>query len=269
MVLYFSGTGNSQFVALQLAERLGEETAVAVNPYIKAGGRAAFQSSRPLVLVAPTYCWRLPRVVERWVLETGFEGNRDAYFVLTCGGDCGNAAAYAKKLCAKKGLRFRGLAPVVMPENYLAMFPTPNEGECQAILEKAGPRVAALAEKIRAGEPFDQPPVSLLAKLKSGPVNPLFYAFCVRDKGFGVSGRCVSCGKCALRCPLNNIVMVDGKPAWQGNCTHCMACIGGCPTGAIAYKANSEGRRRYYIMQDALVWERSGDSIEKNAQHSN
>lgn len=265
MVLYFSGTGNSQFVALQLAEKLGEDAAVPINPYMKAGEKAAFHAERPLVFVAPTYCWRLPKVVEQWILGTGFEGSQDAYFILTCGGDCGNAAAYAEKLCAKKGLRFCGLAPVIMPENYLAMFPTPSEGECQAIMEKAGPHIAALAEQIRAGQPLEKPPVSLSGKLKSGPVNPLFYAFCVHDKGFTVSSRCVSCGKCALRCPLNNIAMVEGKPAWQGHCTHCMACIGGCPTGAIAYKAKSEGRRRHYIMQDALCWGTGGKKAEASA----
>ena len=61
---------------------------------------------------------------------------------------------------------------------------------------------------------------------------------------------CVSCGKCAQRCPLNNIRISDGKPVWNGNCTHCMACIGGCPTEAIEYKSASKGNRRYYIMKD-------------------
>lgn len=73
----------------------------------------------------------MPRAVEQWIREAHFEGNPNAYFVLTCGVGCGNAAAYAQKLCTEKGLRFCGLAPVVMPENYLAMFATPSEGECQ------------------------------------------------------------------------------------------------------------------------------------------
>ncbi|MFQ8599465.1 MAG: 4Fe-4S binding protein [Oscillospiraceae bacterium] len=36
----------------------------------------------------------------------------------------------------------------------------------------------------------------------------------------------------------------------EGNCTHCMACIGGCPTEAIDYKSISKGKRRYYIMEE-------------------
>lgn len=254
MVFYFSGTGNSQFAALRLAEMLGDQQVVSINRYLKSGERAVVRSDRPLVFVAPTYSWRLPKVVEQWIMEAEFQGNRDAYFVLTCGGSCGNAAAYAEKLCVKKGLRFMGLAPVVMPENYLALFPTPDGAECRRIMENAEPTIAALGERIQAGQQFGRPDISLGERLESGPVNPLFYALFVHDKGFRVSERCVSCGKCALRCPLNNIALTKGRPVWKGNCTHCMACIGGCPTGAIEYKSKSKERHRHYIMDDVLCW---------------
>ena len=74
-------------------------------------------------------------------MENDFEGSRDAYFILTCGGSGGNAAVYAEKLCRRKGLRYRGLCSVLMPENYLALFPTPGESESREIIEKAGPDV--------------------------------------------------------------------------------------------------------------------------------
>ena len=241
-------------MALQLAERIEEEQVVSINRRMKAGKRETIRSKRPLVFVAPTYSWRLPRVVEQWILDTDFQGSRDAYFVLTCGSSCGNAAAYAAKLCAKKGWRFHGLAPVVMPENYLALFPTPSASECRTIVKNALPRIAALAEQIRAGARLAGASASLGGKLESGPINPLFYALFVHDKGFSVSDRCISCGKCARRCPLNNIRLTEGRPAWKGNCTHCMACIGGCPTEAIEYTSKTKGRHRHYMMQDALCW---------------
>ncbi len=69
--------------------------------------------------------------------------------VLTCGVGCGNAAAYAQKLCTEKGLRFCGLAPVVMPENYLAMFATPARG-VPAILKR--PRSEIRSENPAGGK---------------------------------------------------------------------------------------------------------------------
>ncbi len=257
MIFYFSGTGNSQFVALQMAQLL-EDDIVSINRLVKQESTPSFHSERPLVFVMPTYSWRIPRVVEKWIRETDFTGNRDAYFVLTCGGSVGNAAAYAKKLCEKEHLNFCGLAGVVMPENYLALGPTPNGPECQSIINAAEPRIASLTNIIRAGTPFPEERISFADWLKSGPVNPLFYTWYVHDKGFTVSDACLSCGACAKRCPLNNIELSGGKPTWKGTCTHCMACIAGCPVEAIEYKTITQGRHRHYIMNDALCWE-NGD----------
>lgn len=250
MVFYFSGTGNSQLGAKQIAQELGDEL-VSINQCLKGGERETFHPRGPVVFVAPLYAWRLPRVVERWIRETDFAGATDAYFVLTMGGDTGgNAAAYANALCGEVGLRFRGLAAVSMPENYIALSAAPSQEACADILAAAKPQFSRLAQLVAAGEPFPQEPVSLMGRLISGPVNPLYYAIAIHDKGFAVSDACISCGKCAKRCPLNNIRMEAGKPVWKGNCTHCMACIGGCPTTAIEYKSISKGKRRYYIMED-------------------
>lgn len=52
---------------------------------------------------------------------------------------------------------------------------------------------------------------------------------------------CVGCGLCERVCPLGNIALEGGKPAWRGTCTHCMACICRCPAEAIEYGKHSEG----------------------------
>ena len=259
MIFYFSGTGNSQLAAHRMAEQLGDE-AVSINRYLKAGETGSFHAESPLVFVAPTYSWRLPRVVERWIGCAEFTGCTDAYFVLTCGGSTGHAAKYAQRLGKREGLEFRGLAEGVMPENYLALGPTPSAEECRAIIEAARPRIDRLAELVRAGEPFPDEPPTLVGRLESGPVNPLFYRFYVHDAGFTASDACTSCGKCVARCPLNNVRLADGKPTWNGTCTHCMACIGGCPVEAIEYKDVSKGMHRHYIMDDKLCWKEAEEA---------
>ena len=249
MIFYFSGTGNSQRAAKQIAAELDDEL-VSINECLKKDEKMTFCVERPLVFVMPTYAWQMPKAVERWISEMKFEGNSNAYFVLTCGGSVGNAAAYAKKLCRKTGLCFLGLALLTMPNNYVALSNTPDKKECAVILEKAEKSVTSLTARIKKTEPFPEAPISFKDRMNSGPVNGLFYTLFVRDKGFHSSDACISCGKCARRCPLNNIDMVNGKPVWKGHCTHCMACIGGCPAEAIEYKSASEGNRRYYIMED-------------------
>ena len=100
---------------------------------------------------------------------------------------------------------------------------------------------------IAAGQDF--PPVRprLKDKIASGPVNAVFYSFFVKDRKFRTTDQCVSCGKCVESCLLHNISLEQGRPVWHGHCTHCMACISRCPTGAIEYGKHSVGLRRYYL----------------------
>ena len=114
-----------------------------------------------------------------------------------------------------------------------------------AIVAAARPVLEQGAGYIRRGTDFPDQKAGTVDKLKSGPVNTLFYRFNVRAKPFHVAGSCVSCGKCAAACPLGNIRMEQGLPVWGNRCTHCMACICGCPAGAIEYGNASRGKPRY------------------------
>lgn len=118
MILYFSGTGNSRYAALRLGELTGE-LVNSINQCLKEGAAIGLHSKNHYVVVSPVYAWRLPRVVERFIRQASFSGNTGIYFVLTCGDDVGNAAKYARRLCAKKGLRgLRPLCEALSAEQY-------------------------------------------------------------------------------------------------------------------------------------------------------
>lgn len=244
MIVYFTGTGNSRYCAELLAHRL-EDTCVSAFHGIRDHIAAELTSQLPWVFVSPTYSWQAPHVFLDYLRSGTFSGSRDAYFVLTCGSDIGNAQAGLQALCKQKGFRCRGVLPVVMPENYIAMFSAPGREEALSILSAARPGLEQAANWIQAGLDFPDGKVTLMDRLKSGPVNALFYRFNVRDKPFTVSDACISCGKCEAACPLGNIRMENGRPVWGGRCTHCMACICGCPTEAIEYGRVSRGKPRY------------------------
>ena len=62
MILYFSGTGNSRYVAERIAKALGDEL-FNMNDHIKAGDTSPVTSDERLIIVTPTYAWRIPRIV--------------------------------------------------------------------------------------------------------------------------------------------------------------------------------------------------------------
>ena len=244
MIIYFTGTGNSRYVAQAVACELDDEL-IDARPYIRDSALLQLHSERPWIIVAPTYCWRLPRVFEDLLRHSSLSGVRQVYFMMSCGTDTGNAEHYLKKLCRDKDWDYMGLFPICMPENYIAMFDVPDETLSAKLIRIGGKSARKAARRIRDGVPFKPVPVGISGKLHSGPVNPLFYQLFVKDRAFFATDACIGCGKCVQACMLQNIVLKAGKPVWQGNCTHCMACICGCPCQAIEYGKKSLCKRRY------------------------
>lgn len=109
MVLYFTGTGNSRYLARRIAEGL-EMPLYDLNACIKAGNAAPVQTGRDVVLVTPTYAWRIPRVVSEWLDKTALTGAERIWFVMDCGSEIGNAAGYNRQLAAQKQLKYMGTA---------------------------------------------------------------------------------------------------------------------------------------------------------------
>lgn len=245
MILYFTGTGNSRYIARKMADILGD-VLVCMNEKIKQNDTQKIEVKDRLIFIFPTYAWRMPRIVEQWIKNTEFVGTEKTWFVMDCGGEIGNAAKYNKKLCEEKQFTYMGTTPIVMPENYIAMFNAPEEEEAKKVIQKADPNIDQAAHIIENGYTFAEPRNNLYDRFMSSVINPLFYPLFVKADAFFADDKCVGCGKCEKLCPMNNIKMTDKRPVWDKNCTHCMACICHCPTGAIEYGKKSVGKPRYH-----------------------
>lgn len=248
MILYFTGTGNSRYVARKIAEEINDEV-VSINQLIKQESEdELISTNKPFIFVCPTYAWRLPKVVTEFIRKTKFSGNNKVYFIMTCGEDTAKAINYIQKLCDDKGWELKGMAEIKMPENYIALFPVPDKEAAKEIIEEADKLIYKIASDIRNENNFNiVAPSGLNGTIKSGITNIAFYKFIVHAKGFYSTNQCIGCGKCVNLCPLNNISLKNEKPTWKNKCTHCMACISGCPTKAIEYKNKTQNKERYYL----------------------
>lgn len=244
MVLYFSGTGNSRYVAKKIAEDSGDEL-VSICQKLKSGDFGEIRSEKPLVFVGPVYAGRLPRVMDEYIRKVKFSGTQRAYFVVTCAQTPWVTVQYVEKLCAEKGFSLLGFNSIVMPQGYIAGGGTQPKEVNDKILKAADPKIISIAETIRDKQvlPKEQPGKTMMSKV----LNPIMYSMIISAKCFRVTDKCSGCEKCEQRCPLNNIKLTNGKPVWGDQCTHCMACIAGCPNGAIEYGKKTVGKPRYYL----------------------
>lgn len=188
MIFCFSGTGNSRYLANRIAEALFD-TVIDLNTKIKANDHTPVQTDGKVIVVAPTYAWRIPRIVTAWLTETELLGAKRIWFVMNCGVEIGNAAKYNRQLARQKGMCDMGTVQILMPENYIAMFRVPQAEEARTIVQNAEPSLREAIACIQAGRSFSPPRNNLYDRLVSGPVNPAFYRLLVKANAFPGQGR--------------------------------------------------------------------------------
>lgn len=244
MVLYFTGTGNSRYVAERIASIINDDC-VNLFDRIKEKDYSEIKSDRDFVIVSPTYGWQIPHILRDWLKDVKLSGSRKIYFIMTCGGEIGNASKYLSRLCKEINMDYMGCAEILMPENYIALFDAPEKAEALKIIEKSEPDIEKTAQIILKGKAISEKSIGAIDKIKSSIVNAVYYPLLIHSKKFTVSDDCISCGRCVKSCVMCNIKLADGKPVWDDNCTHCMACICSCPKAAIEYGKSSAGKPRY------------------------
>lgn len=243
MILYFSGTGNSEYVAKRIAAAVDDE-AVNIFDKLRKQEHSSFTSEKSYVIVAPVYAYKIPAIVDEWLVSAKLNGNKDMYFILTCGSSIAGAGFYNREIAFKKKMNYMGTAKVVMPENYIAMFKAPKEDKALAIIDKAEEKIDRVIAFIKTHRILEDDG-GTVKQMWSSFINKVFFKFFVKDKKFYATDACTGCGKCARECVMKNITVKDKMPVWHGKCTHCMACICKCPAKAIEYGRSTKKKVRY------------------------
>ena len=249
MIFYFSGTGNTRYCAETLGKMLGDEL-VDVSVYIRQKKAGHFHSSRPWIFCSPIYIGYLPKIFAKFIRASTFEGDPRFYFIITLGGNEKGGSIAPKLLpglCRLKGKHYMGAGHITMPRNLILFFNLQDEAEIQQQLQKADSLLAQYGKLIQKEQTLPVFPVNTLEYIMILPILNAYYKHFVRDEKFTVDETCIGCGLCARVCPLGNITMEGRKPRWNGNCTHCTACINRCPKAAIQYGRGTRKRGRYTL----------------------
>ena len=68
MIFCFSGTGNSRYIARRIAAAM-QYGIVDLNKKIRTNDYSCERTGRDVIVVVPTYAWRIPIVVSDWLLK--------------------------------------------------------------------------------------------------------------------------------------------------------------------------------------------------------
>lgn len=248
MVFYFSGTGNSEYVARRIAAALGESAVCVADEFDNTDNqfRYSLAPRETLGFVFPVYAWAPPKMMSDFITLMSIQSKNSYIFsVNTCGEEEGLSTSLVQKLLAKKGLTLNSAVSIKMPSNYIIGHDVYSQPHEKDVLMQADRKLrwfeTVLLQRqngINRGLPGSLP------KLKSRVVNPLFYAYAINTEKFYADANCDACGLCERVCPVHTI-KVDDKPVWGRECTQCLACINRCPQKAIQYGKITQSRGRY------------------------
>lgn len=249
MIFYFSGTGNSLWVAGQLQAAFQDSLYGIANAVMKDENIFPIAQNEKIGFVFPIHAWGIPPIVVKFIQNVQLAGYKDqlCYIVLTCGDNCGLADRQALHLLRDKGMTCRHVYSIQMPNTYICMphFKLDSKKVEEKKIRQAAIDIPRVIEAIENDIPIKLYRGGTFKWLKSKIIHPYFIRHALSSRPFYITEKCNACGLCAKKCPVANIVLINNKPAWKNDCTQCLACLHFCPNHAIEYGSNTRNKGRY------------------------
>lgn len=232
-IIYFSGTGNTQYLARRLETALASHQAAVKTHRLERTDPAATGNKGELVLMYPVHGFNAPRNVIRFVRDLPAGQNRTISII--------SVGAEEHWVNAAASLRLRNILQtkdyvihqdelLAMPSNFIVGF---SDEKCEAIISLAEEKIDQIARSLITGQ-VSTPEIPFKSKLIAwvGGIES------VGARWFGLdlhaNQHCTSCGKCVRGCPMNNIRFNKADhPVFSMNCLMCLRCVYQCPENAI------------------------------------
>jgi len=249
----YTGTGNSLWIARQLALEL-KETTLQFMPLLSKEVRA---EANRVGMIFPVHIWGLPSRVIQFIDHLQVKPETYLFALAVNAGQPAAALLQLQKLMSTRGRSLAAGWSFVMPSNYTPWGgPGPIDAQ-QRLFANAQEKVKAIAGTILRGEQKGMDRGPLWQNIVfSWIYRTSFRSVRKMDKKFWVDDKCNSCGICSEVCPAGNIEMTNGKPAWVHRCEQCLACLHWCPREAIQYGNKTAKHTRYHhpevILNDML-----------------
>lgn len=244
MIIYFSGTGSTKYIAEKLATALDEE-AISIESLNEENiFEIELANKEYFGILMPVYAYRLPKYVKNYLSKLIIKNRASYNFALfTYGGTTLNIKPFLDD--ALKDFKLDAYYKLIMPDTYTPMYPLKDNLALKKLEENVENDIKILIDKIKSKEDINQ----IKSKMPYA-INKIFsnicYATISRTRPFKVSDNCISCSICANNCPDHAIKMEDGKPQWIiKSCDMCLRCFHHCPTNAIDYGFMTKDKIRY------------------------
>jgi flavodoxin len=252
-LLYYSGAGNTKFIAKTLAKKLKEQSHEV--KFIKITDSLAQnfdQSSELFIIGFPVYDLTSPLSVRALVNNLEISNKPIAFF-------CSKAFASADailelaEVSEKKGMKNIAKTEFYMPGTDLLGLFAKKDSKTEKVVKffhsrNIGSKLDRFIKQIEEQkvEKFSKKWYVYLSPFIPQKWKDAFHNQYNRfvPEFFSIDDRCIECMKCVKGCPRENIRFDEGIK-FEVNCDMCLHCLHHCPTDSIQIGKFTEGTVRY------------------------
>ncbi|MBN1649146.1 MAG: EFR1 family ferrodoxin [Spirochaetales bacterium] len=243
-IYYFSGTGNSLFIAKKLNSLLPDSELV---PVVKCIRENDFETkSENIGFVFPVHGVTIPIPIRIFLKNMDVKSARYFFTVATRGGSIFRGFPVINKALKRHGKSLDAgfIVNMVTNDPKLSFYRDVSREEFDSIQANALHKLESIKEIITNRGKYHDDDNSGVVFSKNRLLNSFlshlipfmthFISPLVR-KYFYADSKCTGCGKCEKICLSRKIKMKDKRPVWQKRvtCYLCYSCLNYCPAKAI------------------------------------
>lgn len=239
---YFSGSGNSLYVARELQKRIPKTTLI---PIVSLFYKENIENDAEIVgFVFPIHLTMVPFIVRKFINIFSLKSAEYIFAIATRAGTQHRAFKDVETILKRKDKSLDAYFTLNMPSN------DPKRQNWHAATEE---EISILENEVQHNLDFIQK--IILNKQKSQEEDNTYtdpvpgftilswifpYVNRFYNTDFYSDSKCVGCGTCEKVCLSCKIKMNNGKPVWQEDveCFLCNACLNYCPNQAIQIKSS-------------------------------
>jgi ferredoxin len=243
-IYYFSGTGNSLFIARELNRLLPDSELVPIVKCIKE--KEFVTKSENIGLVFPAHGLTIPIPVRIFLKNMNVKSAGYFFAAVTRGGSIFRGFPVISKALKKQGKSLNSgfIINMVTNDPKLSFYHDAGKEEIDSLQANALKKLEKIKKKIISREEYHDDDTTGVSFSKNLFLNfllsrliPFMTHFIspLVKKYFYADSNCKSCGKCEKVCLSGKIKMIGNKPVWQKNvtCYLCYSCLNYCPAQAI------------------------------------
>lgn len=232
--IYLSGTGNTRHCTEKMVHLLdGNAQAV---PMEERQAAELLSQHDFIIFGYPVQYSNAPVMVRDFIKShAGLWKEKKVLCLATMGLFSGDGAGCCARLLKKYGAEIVGGLHLCMPDSIcdVKLLKRPVEKN-RKIIRAADRKIEKWAEKIRQGS-YPKDGLYFYDRIAGLLCQRLWFSGKTRDYSdrLKISDACTGCGLCIRLCPMENLMLENGRAKAGNRCTMCYRCISSCPVQAI------------------------------------